>query len=131
MDIEKVLKTEKGKVYLRMANGAWKRFDTALRDFQEEYIIKLKPKRFRVDGKYVWASTPMGKDQDECWIYARLSPADREQSLIFEVVEDHFGEKGMIIDKERIRQIAQVIWQNKDCREIIKAELIDLKKGGR
>lgn len=130
MNLERVLKIEKGKVYLKTKNGAWKRFDTIFKDFQDEYIITLKPKRFQVDGKYVWASTPMGKSQDECWIYARLSLKDQEESLIFEVVENHFDENGMIMDKEKIIQIAQIIRQNKDCREMVKTELLNLKLKG-
>lgn len=127
MNLEKVLKIEKGRAYLKTRNGVWKKFDTVFKDFQDEYTIKLKPKRFQADGKYVWAATPMGKDQDECWIYAKLSLKNQEESLIFEVVETHFEENGMIIDKKRINQIAQKIWQNKDCRQMIKAELLDLK----
>jgi hypothetical protein len=123
MDIE-VVKMEKGGIYLKTKNGVWKRFDTVFKDFLDEYIIKLKPKRFRVDGEYVWASTPMGKNQDECWIYAGLSPKDREESLIFEVVETHFDENGIVMDKERIAQIAQVIRQNKDYRKMIKTIFI-------
>ena len=127
MYLERVFREERGRIYLRKNNGGWKRFENILKDFQDEYIIKLKKRKFRADGKYVWVATPMGQCQDECWIYAKLSPEDQEQSLILEVIETHFEDNDIISDNEIIREIAQEIWQNKDWREIVKEVFSDIE----
>lgn len=76
----------------------------------------------------------MGKNSDEIWIYAKLPQKEIEKTLIFEIVGIHYeydkamkGEKGDSL----LEEISQKIWQNKDCRQMIKTELLNLRlKGG-
>lgn len=129
MDIEKFLRIEKGKVYLKTTNGLWKKFDNILKNIQSEKVIKLKKKRFRVNGKLAWGGRNMGKDGGEIWIYAKLSTEEIEKTLIYEIAGLHYEDAGIIKIRENgkfLEEIAQKIWQDENCRLMVKDVLINL-----
>lgn len=128
-EIKKFLKMEGEKVYLAKKNGARKRFENILRDFLERYTIKLKQRRFLADGQYRWAASPMGKYQDECWIYGQLSLENQAQSLIFEVLHTYFLDEGRIdIGEQQIAEFSKIIWQNQNCQRMAREALSSLVK---
>lgn len=132
MNIEKLLRIEKEMVYLRVANGAWKNFGSILEDVLDEDTVKLKKRRFRVSGQYVLGGRLMGKNCDQVWIYDKLTPEEKEKTLIYEIIGLHY-ENERIIESAKdnsglLEEAAQKIWQNKNCREMIKEVLSGLVK---
>lgn len=121
MNIEKFLRVERGNIYLKATNGTWKRFDNILRDVLDQKVVKLKQRRFRVNGILSYGGCWMGGDGDEIWIYAKLSRKEIEKTLIHEILEDHFGDAEVMENNEyQIEEITEKIWQNKKCREEIR-----------
>ena len=122
MSIEKFLRIEKGKIYLKAINGTWKRFDNVLGDILCQKDVKLKQRRFRVNGIFADGGCWMGRDGDEIWIYAKLSQEEKEKTLIHEILEDHFVDDVDVMgnNEDLIEEITKKIWENKKCRKEIR-----------
>jgi len=127
MNIDKFLQTDRGNVYLRTVNGLWKKFDNILQEALEENVIKLKKRRFKVEGEWAWGGRCMGENSDEIWLYAKLSPKEIEETFIYEITGFHYEDAGLIEGDDDtnkfLENVAQKIWQNKNCRSMIKSVL--------
>lgn len=65
MEIWPFLRETEEKVYLKTCNGAWARFVNILKGVIEENNIKLKKRKFKVDGRNLaWGGRHMGKNMD-------------------------------------------------------------------
>ena len=69
----------------------------------------------------------MGDSGDEIWIYAKLPPEEIERTLIYEVLGIYYEDEGVMENEDDnshlLEEIVQVIWQNKNCQEMVKVEL--------
>lgn len=61
MKIEEFLRMEREKIYLKTANGMWKKFDNVLKDVLSEKVIKLKKRRFQVHGRLLGEFVTKGR----------------------------------------------------------------------
>jgi hypothetical protein len=135
VNLDRILKAERGRIYLKTKNGFWKRFDKIVKEILEENYIKLKRRKFRVNGQSAWGGRRMGNG-DEIWIYTKLPRKEIEKTLIYEIAGIHYEDSEVKIrigqTRNPLEEIAEVIWQNKDCRKLIRSELdVELKGGGK
>ncbi len=129
MNKERFLRIKNGRVYLKSKNNTWKRFDNVLEEVLEEYTIRLKKRRFRVNGRCALGGRNMGKNDDQIWLYAKLTTREIERTLIYEIVGIFYEDKGTIdVEKDNsdlLEEIAQRIWEDRSCHSMIRNVLSD------
>ena len=120
MYLERVLKEERGKVYLRKNNGSWKKFENVVKSTFEYYRLKFKKRKFKVGGQSGHiGGCFMGRGKDEIWIYEKLPLDEKEEILIHEIIHPHLA-------GEELKQLPKSFRDNKDLIENLIDEMAEI-----